>query len=939
MTSKRVFQGLLSMGLAAALFLTPLSAGAEELPEESTQVAETAATAGQPEETTAVTLPAETTAPTEPPETIPSTQPTVPETTEDTQPPETTAVTQPSESAEPASSTESEAVTLCTISQARAMPAGTANIIIRGTVVYASGTQAILQDSTGGIRLSFAADPGTVPGEVLQVTGRRSGGFVVEDFESLGTASLPAVETTLLDAPENVRVRIQNATLEGKLLVQNGFSLSLVATIPASAGQSELVEAYGVIIDGRFYADAIYPQAAAFALRVASEEPQQEWNLYFGQLHAHTSLSDGLGTVTEAFEYAANVEGLDFFAVTDYSDSLDNAAFGVITGEGTNVSKKWKEGKEAAAAVTNETFVGLFGYEMCWYEDAGKGHINTFHTPGWQAWGQPGFDDLEDYYDALTTVPGSVSQFNHPGHNYGNFEMFDHYSPAYDQVLCLIETGIKEDPRPIDYYTYALDLGWHLAPTNNQNNHKGNWGDESPVRTVVLAKELTEEALYEAMSSYRVYATEDCDLEIYYRLNGEIMGSILGPEEERTVSISLNDPTDEQIGTVKVLADGGAVVQMLSVPEASADLEFEIPAEYHDCSYYYLHITQPDGDTAITAPIWVDSYDDLGISSFSSGVEQPVEGQEIDLLLELYNQEKEPLILNKLEFFQKEQLIHEVTDPGTVHALSSLTYRFPFTWTQPGEVTITAKVTGTVAGYDVQRETSLTLRYQAEETAACTIAEARAGTPGTAFCVKGYITAGNNNPYNTFSDALYLQDDTGGIAITGCDKSDVEVGTPMEVTGVLRKKNGNLFLEQTACVVLKETYYRYVPRTMTHAVAMDYGTHGGELLQIEGTVVSLTNTSDGKGISRLTLKDIRGDLATVLIEEEITSGAYGTNELAAQIKKGRTVRAMGLLHMDEYGETVLRVRNCDEVVYIPPTADPTNPKTGDGIAYVMKVVP
>ena len=29
------------------------------------------------------------------------------------------------------------------------------------------------------------------------------------------------------------------------------------------------------------------------------------------------------------------------------------------------------------------------------------------------------------------------------------------------------------------------------------------------------------------------------------------------------------------------------------------------------------------------------------------------------------------------------------------------------------------------------------------------------------------------------------------------------------------------------------------------------------------------------------------------------------------------------------GTVVLRVRNCDEVVYVPPVPDKTNPKTGD----------
>ena len=115
---------------------------------------------------------------------------------------------------------------------------------------------------------------------------------------------------------------------------------------------------------------------------------------------------------------------------------------------------------------------------------------------------------------------------------------------------------------------------------------------------------------------------------------------------------------------------------------------------------------------------------------------------------------------------------------------------------------------------------------------------------------------------------------------------------------------------------------------------MNYATHGGELLQIEGSVVSLTKTPDGKGVSRFTLRDLVGDLATVIVDDGIGSGAYGTNELVSEVRPGKTVRAIGLLHIDEFGTTVLRARNCDEVVYVPPIPDRSNPKTGDLFAWL-----
>lgn len=958
MTNKRIVRMLVSAMLAVSMLLSGvISVCAEESAQ--SQIPETTApqTESEPAVTTSPTVPetepSDTTAPTvletEPPEittpTVPETEPpmtttpTVPETeppattaptVPETEPPETTAPTipetQPPETTEPTAPEEetgisAQTILYATIAEARAMEPSTQLITLRGTVVYALGNQAVLQDSTGGIRLSFGEDPDVELGDELEVTGMRSGGFYVTDFVWEGTATLPAVETTLYDAEENLRVRIRNAGISGNTLSQNGTTIDLIGTVPASA-EGTKVDVYGVILDGWFYFDSIVPAATSAETTM---DTQESWNFYFGQLHAHTDLSDGLGSVAEAFSYASMVEGLDFFAVTDHSNSFDNADEGSITQDGCEISDEWAEGKAAAAAVTDEKFVGIFGYEMTWKDITSNGHISTFNTFGWQSRTQSEFDTLESYYKALTKAPDSISQFNHPS-NSANFDYFSHYSPEFDQVIQLLEVNGKEEA--MELYHWALDAGWHLAPTNNQNNHARQWGDESDVRTVVLAESLKEESLFAAIRKYRVYATEDKDLKIEYRLNGSLMGSIIGTADRLIASVSLEDATDTLVGTVvEVIVDGGDVADAKVVEKMPAELYIQLPGNY---SYYYLKITQPDGDVAVTAPVWTDTYEQIGVHSLTSDVTEPLEGQEVLLTLKIYNEETVDYLLEKIEFSVNGSPVGEITKPVAVGAMTTRAYDRSFVCAAPGELAVAATVTGTVAGQSRTYKETLILRCQSKESPiTSTIAQARAGTPGTTFRVKGYVTAGNENPYNTFPKTLYLQDDTGGIAVTGTLSEEVKVGDHMIVSGVLLEQSGNLVLELTGYELTGEIPYRYVPETMSNSLAMNYGLHGGKLLQIEGEVVSLTKTVDGSGISRFTLKDSRGTLATVIIEDYIRSGAHGTNELASKVRKGRTVRAMGLLHVDEYGQTVLRVRNCDEVVYVPPTSDPSNPKTGD----------
>ena len=905
------------------------------------------------------------------------------------------------------------------------------------------------------------------------------------------------------------------------------------------------------------------------ARAVFTEEFDLDWNLYFGQLHAHTDISNGAGSVEEAFQYASQVDGLDFFAVTDHSDSFDNADMGTIDADGADISADWAAGKQAAASVTNGDFVGLFGFEMTWPEDKQLGHISTFNTPGWQTRDQADFENvptaLENYYKALTAVPGSVSQFNHPDDIHGDFERFDHYSPQYDAAVSLLEVAGEDGVVDCEYYDLALDKGWHVAPTNNQNNHKGQWGDASEARTVVLAKSLTEEALYDAMKNRRVYATQDSDLAIYYELNGTVMGSIIPKSESAAVTVFLNDPTDEAIGNVEVVADGGEAIVRQWVETPTKMLELTVPGGY---SYYYLRVTQPDGDVAVTAPVWMDGYDDIGIGSFTSDTDAPARDEEIGLTVELYNDESVEFDLDALSLYADGELVRTVSKPGTVAAMDTLDYTFSYAHPELGVTEFRVEAAGSVNGEDRTYEDTLSLSFHVPEqvkriavdashgnsgvdklnrlkaiaakvniavdildselpensdlllitapaeafdedfvekvrtfaenggtvilcgqsdmgdlnlhtsgelnklleamgatvrlnddTASSistnvfnpdsgltksltqeqtytqragytvnpgngtwlvksrsvdangqdtgkgavllafeklsgggkvyvsgglfledsamkepdnvwkpvsgnqgiveallkieraaypelvTIGEMRSGKAGEIYHIRGWATSGTSRPGNTFYKTLYLQDDTGGVALVPFTKKekDIKVGTPIEVVGRKEIRGGNVVLKIIDYdKKLDEPLYNYTPKTTPNKTAMDYEANGGRLMQVEGRVTDVTYSVGGKGVSRITLKDGNGDLAEILIENGIVSGADGENDLASQVKEGRTVRAIGILHLDSVGRPVLRVRNCDEVVYVPPVpvslGSRRNPRTGDLIWIAVGVM-
>ena len=283
--------------------------------------------------------------------------------------------------------------------------------------------------------------------------------------------------------------------------------------------------------------------------QTAPAQPQWDWELYFGRLHAHSAFSDG-DTDAQTLYARAKEAGLDFYAVTDHSDAFDNDTQGAIGEDGTAVSAEWAAVKAAASDASKEGFVGLCGYEMSWPAARQLGHITTFGTPGWQSRDQESYkndpDALTNYYEALTGVPGSVSVFSHPGEDYGDFQSFAHRGPEYDRAVSLLEIGGEEGFSGWDSYLLALEQGWHVAPTVSRHSCDGT----GTARTVVLAKELTEQDLYEAMTSCRVYASLDSDLRILYTLSGSIMGSGIPAGERAQISVALQDPTDPSIATV-----------------------------------------------------------------------------------------------------------------------------------------------------------------------------------------------------------------------------------------------------------------------------------------------------------------------------------------------------------------------------------------------------
>ena len=441
-----------------------------------------------------------------------------------------------------------------------------------------------------------------------------------------------------------------------------------------------------------------------------------ESNLYFGQLHSHTNLSDGQGTIDEAYTYARDNANVDFVAVTDHSNWFDNDTAANM-GDGS-ASSEWQLGLATADKYNKDgEFTAIYGYEMTWSgSTGGYGHINTFNTPGFETRTNKNMN-LKNYYETLKKYPESLSQLNHPGKTFGNFSDYAHYDAAIDEVVTLIEVGNGEGAiRSSGYfpsyeeYTRALDKGWHVSPTNNQDNHKGKWGNANTARTVVEASDLTREAIYEAISERRTYATEDENLRISYTVNGSTMGSILDDTGALEFKINVEDiDSGDNIKKISIIGDGGKVVKSIDNIN-STEKEWTFTLDNNVSSYYYVRVDQADQDIAVTAPIWVGERENVGIESIDCDTELVVENEKINVATTIYNNEATELTDVKVEYY-----IDDATEPvvrtiENIASASTGTATLSHSFVNAGEHKVSVVVKANVNGNEREFKGSIDIK-------------------------------------------------------------------------------------------------------------------------------------------------------------------------------------------------------------------------------------
>ncbi|MDC8756422.1 CehA/McbA family metallohydrolase [Janthinobacterium fluminis] len=368
------------------------------------------------------------------------------------------------------------------------------------------------------------------------------------------------------------------------------------------------------------------------------------YTVYYGNLHSQTRHSDGGGDVAHcsgaqapqsgafgpADAYAfARAHGLDILFTSEHNHMYDGSDGTNGDADAAAAKALYHAGLDIAAEfnAAHPDFLAIYGME--WGVINNGGHLNIFNSEELLGWEVNNRNELladtltpkNDYASlfALMRQRGWIGQFNHPALN-GQFRVGGvpfGYSADGDAAMALCEvmnssafsTNMTETESRRSNYELAcnkaLEAGYHLAFSSDQDNHCANWGASYSNRTGILIPNgvpLSQASVLDALKARRVFATMDKHAQLVLSANGHLMGERFNNSGPLRLLVNYASLAGGRVATVAIYEGvpgrNGTVTQLASVADTTIT-----PANGEH--FYYAKVTQDDGKVLWSAPVWV----------------------------------------------------------------------------------------------------------------------------------------------------------------------------------------------------------------------------------------------------------------------------------------------------------------------------------------------
>ena len=329
--------------------------------------------------------------------------------------------------------------------------------------------------------------------------------------------------------------------------------------------------------------------------------------LLWGDLHGHTGLSDGTGTPEDYFDYARDVAGLDFAAITDHDH------WGIEPLDRTPAN--WQRiVQSVAAAHSPPDFVALLGYEWTnWIY--GHRHVVHFANDGPLISSiDPESEHPNQLWRALSGLPSLT--FAH--HSAGEPVATD-WSIRPDEVLEPVTEVVSvhgsseaaDARRPVSgsrsgrYVRDALDRGYVLGFIGSGDSHDGHPGEAhlaapSGGLAAVFAGDNSRQAILDALRARRTYATDGARILLRARLDGQEMGSRVDRADAARLHVFVAGTAE--VESIEAIADGQVIT--VDRPQPGATVVWDAVVDTTRLRYLYVRVRQRGYGTAWSSPFF-----------------------------------------------------------------------------------------------------------------------------------------------------------------------------------------------------------------------------------------------------------------------------------------------------------------------------------------------
>lgn len=339
--------------------------------------------------------------------------------------------------------------------------------------------------------------------------------------------------------------------------------------------------------------------------------PPPEYNVYFGDIHGHSCLSDGVPAPDEYYTRMRDVAKLDFAALSDH----DHGGVGrepLWNGKWDIIRKKAEEYNEPGK------FTTILAYERDsypWYNNlviyynSYNGEMLRGETDG-----ELTRAELREYLgrDDLLLVPHDTN-FLSSGADFNAMELDDmtpliqvysrgKHLERYDREF-LIDSDCEGG-----HWQDALLKGAKMGCIAATDAHDGNGGiilpelgfpKMYPAITGVWAEENTLSSIFAALKARRCYGFMGGRITLDFRINGHYMGEEITADER---SVYYRIDADGEIDTVTVVKNCRDYIILKGKNE---QLFFDYRRE-NETDFYYIRVRLKDGRLAWSSPIWVN---------------------------------------------------------------------------------------------------------------------------------------------------------------------------------------------------------------------------------------------------------------------------------------------------------------------------------------------